>query len=61
MKIDNLAAYEVLIGDNSENYDWPNFEETRASSLCYTSGTTGNPKGVVYEVPFYTPRGVFTG
>ena len=49
VKINNLAAYEVLIGDNSENYDWPNFEETRASSLCYTSGTTGNPKGVLYS------------
>ncbi len=45
----NALCYETLIGDEPEVYDWPVFDERQASSLCYTSGTTGNPKGVLYS------------
>ncbi|MFN4275398.1 MAG: 3-(methylthio)propionyl-CoA ligase [Ferrovibrio sp.] len=48
-KIPNLIVYEELIGKESADYDWPQFDEKTASSLCYTSGTTGNPKGVLYS------------
>jgi fatty-acyl-CoA synthase len=47
--IPNLHSYEDLIARQSEHYSWPVFEEDTASSLCYTSGTTGNPKGVLYS------------
>jgi acyl-CoA synthetase (AMP-forming)/AMP-acid ligase II len=45
----NLICYEDLIEGNSDSFDWPEFDEWTASSLCYTSGTTGNPKGVLYS------------
>ncbi|WP_323035894.1 3-(methylthio)propionyl-CoA ligase [Pararhodobacter sp.] len=48
-KIPNLLCYEELIDAASEAYDWPQMDENAASSLCYTSGTTGNPKGVLYS------------
>jgi len=44
----NLICYEELINNEDGNYNWPMFDEKTASSLCYTSGTTGNPKGVLY-------------
>ncbi|MGI9410564.1 MAG: long-chain fatty acid--CoA ligase [Hyphomicrobiaceae bacterium] len=44
-----LVAYEKLIAPEPATFDWPEFDETTASSLCYTSGTTGNPKGVLYS------------
>jgi fatty-acyl-CoA synthase len=44
-----LACYEDLIDTHSDRYTWPTFDERAASSLCYTSGTTGNPKGVLYS------------
>ena len=47
--IPNLMCYEDLIDGASDRYDWPVFDENTASSLCYTSGTTGNPKGVLYS------------
>ena len=47
--IPNLLCYEELIADAPECFDWPSFDENTASSLCYTSGTTGNPKGVVHS------------
>jgi acyl-CoA synthetase (AMP-forming)/AMP-acid ligase II len=47
--IPDLICYEDLIGEQSADYDWPTFDENTASSLCYTSGTTGNPKGVMYS------------
>lgn len=47
--IPNLICYEDLIGRQSSDYIWPVFDENAASSLCYTSGTTGNPKGVLYS------------
>jgi fatty-acyl-CoA synthase len=49
LNIRNLLCYEELIGEHSPDYDWPVFDENTASSLCYTSGTTGNPKGVLYS------------
>ncbi len=45
----NLMCYEDLIDSNSDDYEWPLFDENSASSLCYTSGTTGNPKGALYS------------
>jgi 3-(methylthio)propionyl---CoA ligase len=45
----NLLCYEDLIDNNSDQYQWPLFDENSASSLCYTSGTTGNPKGALYS------------
>ena len=47
-ELDNLLCYETLLSGESGDYDWPQFDEMTASSLCYTSGTTGNPKGVLY-------------
>ncbi|GAB4177410.1 MAG: 3-(methylthio)propionyl-CoA ligase [Rhodocyclaceae bacterium] len=44
----DALCYEELLGAQSEDYEWPVFDENTASSLCYTSGTTGHPKGVVY-------------
>ena len=48
-EIKNVICYEELIADEPTEYDWPVFDENTASSLCYTSGTTGNPKGVLYS------------
>jgi acyl-CoA synthetase (AMP-forming)/AMP-acid ligase II len=45
----NLLCYEELIAAASDDYDWPLFDENSAASLCYTSGTTGNPKGALYS------------
>jgi len=47
--IPNLVCYEDLVEGASDAFDWPLFDENTASSLCYTSGTTGNPKGVLYS------------
>jgi fatty-acyl-CoA synthase len=44
----NAVAYESLIAGESDEFNWPTFPEETVSSLCYTSGTTGNPKGVEY-------------
>jgi 3-(methylthio)propionyl---CoA ligase len=45
----NLISYEAWIATQSTDYAWPQFDENLASSLCYTSGTTGHPKGVLYS------------
>lgn len=42
-------CYEDLMAEADEDYVWPEFDENTASSLCYTSGTTGDPKGVLYS------------
>ena len=47
--IPGLLCYEDLMGAQDDAYTWPSFDENTASSLCYTSGTTGNPKGVLYS------------
>ncbi len=47
--IPNLLCYETLLAQAGEVYHWPDFDENTASSLCYTSGTTGNPKGALYS------------
>ncbi len=44
-----VHCYEDLLAARDGDYDWPSFDEKTASSLCYTSGTTGNPKGVLYS------------
>ena len=48
-KVTNLLCYEELIDASSDDYLWPVFDENAASSLCYTSGTTGHPKGALYS------------
>jgi fatty-acyl-CoA synthase len=48
-RIPNLLCYEDLIDAADDLFDWPDFDENTASGLCYTSGTTGNPKGVLYS------------
>jgi fatty-acyl-CoA synthase len=45
----DMLCYEDLLNSHSDNFEWPEFDENTASSLCYTSGTTGNPKGVLYS------------
>ncbi|MEX0958364.1 MAG: AMP-binding protein, partial [Burkholderiales bacterium] len=47
--IADLTCYEDLINGHSDEFEWPELDERTASSLCYTSGTTGNPKGVLYQ------------
>lgn len=47
--VPNLLCYEDLVDAGSAHFDWPDIDENTASSLCYTSGTTGNPKGVLYS------------
>ena len=41
--------YESLLAAEEPGYDWPRLDERQAAAMCYTSGTTGNPKGVVYS------------
>ncbi len=44
-----LACYETLMAASDADDDWPEFDENTAAALCYTSGTTGRPKGVLYS------------
>ncbi len=44
-----MLDYETLLNAESEDYPWPKLSERMAGAMCYTSGTTGNPKGVVYS------------
>jgi fatty-acyl-CoA synthase len=45
----NLLCHEQWIAPHSDAFDWPRFDERTAAALCYTSGTTGHPKGVMYS------------
>ena len=45
----NLLCYEDLLAAENDDYDWPLFDENTAAGLCYTSGTTGHPKGVLFS------------
>ncbi len=47
--VPNLSSYEALISAQPNTYSWPQFDENTASSMCYTSGTTGNPKAALYS------------
>ncbi len=47
--IPGLQSYEAWMGTQSEQYLWPDLDENSASSMCYTSGTTGNPKAALYS------------
>ncbi|THA84163.1 long-chain fatty acid--CoA ligase [Streptomyces sp. A0592] len=44
-----VHEYEELLQGRSDSYDWPELDERQAAAMCYTSGTTGDPKGVVYS------------
>ena len=45
----NAVCYETLVASGSSTFQWPQLDENSACALCYTSGTTGNPKGVLYS------------
>ncbi|MAC80656.1 MAG: long-chain fatty acid--CoA ligase [Rhodobacteraceae bacterium] len=47
--VDGLLFYDEFIETGDPDYQWPDMDENTASSLCYTSGTTGHPKGVLYS------------
>ena len=47
--IPNLVSYEAWVAPHGTDYAWPGFDENSASSMCYTSGTTGNPKAALYS------------
>jgi 3-(methylthio)propionyl---CoA ligase len=47
-RIPNLLCYEELLEEQTSDFEWPSFDERTAAYLCYTSGTTGNPKGSLY-------------
>ncbi len=48
-KLKNAVAYEDWIAEVDSDFAWKEFDERTAAGLCYTSGTTGNPKGVLYS------------
>ena len=48
-KLRNVMCYEELLASADEDFTWPKLDENTACGLCYTSGTTGNPKGVLYS------------
>ena len=47
--LDNVVCYEDFINAEDGDYEWPELDENSGAGLCYTSGTTGNPKGVLYS------------
>jgi len=48
-KLNNALCFETWLAEADDDYTWPEFDENTAAGLCYTSGTTGNPKGVLYS------------
>ena len=49
LSLENVYSYEEYIEDGKEDFDWPLLKDDAACGLCYASGTTGNPKGVLYS------------
>jgi len=49
LAVPELLCYEELVGAQRDDFEWPAFDENTAAGLCYTSGTTGNPKGVLFS------------
>lgn len=49
IRVPDLLCYEDLLPAESDDFGWPSFDENTASTLCYTSGTTGDPKGVLHS------------
>ena len=47
--LDKVLCYAELLEDQPESFEWPEFDENTAAMLCYTSGTTGHPKGALYS------------
>jgi len=47
--VDNVLGYEECIAPQTDRFDWPQFDERAGAALCYTSGTTGNPRGALYS------------
>jgi 3-(methylthio)propionyl---CoA ligase len=45
----NVYCYETFIASEDENFEWPQLDERASAAICYTSGTTGNPKGALYS------------
>jgi len=48
-RLSNAVAYETWLAESDADFEWARFDENTAAGLCYTSGTTGNPKGVLYS------------
>ncbi len=51
--LETVVDYESFVGDGEPDYDWPNLPEEQPAGMCYTSGTTGKPKGVEYTQQMY--------
>jgi fatty-acyl-CoA synthase len=49
LAVEGLLCYEELVEAERDDFEWPAFDENTAAGLCYTSGTTGNPKGVLFS------------
>ncbi len=47
--VPNVLHYEDLLAQGTDDFDWPSFDERLGSTLCFTSGTTGDPKGILYS------------
>jgi len=57
----NVHCYEDLLAAQDDDFEWPDFDENTAAGLCYTSGTTGNPKGALYTHRSQVLHGLLVG